>query len=69
MNETVSIKRRGRKPVADRVRVMPFYPRESEYAIIRERAEACGVSFSRFVVEAALERARAMAAASDVAGD
>lgn len=48
--------RMGRPPSGDPVKKLSIAPRQSEYEAIRRAAEKAGVSFSRFVIAAALEK-------------
>ena len=50
----------GRKPSGERARTTSINPRRSEYAILKAAAEQAGKTFSRFVIDAALEKANAM---------
>lgn len=48
----------GRKPSGDPCKKLSIAPRMSEYAVIKKAAEDAGKSFSRYVIDAAMEKAR-----------
>ena len=50
----------GRKPSGDPCRKLSIAPRQSEYAVLKEAAAAEGKTFSRYVIDAAMEKASAL---------
>lgn len=60
MSERCDAKRRGRKPLGDPIQKASVCPRASELALLREAAELSGKTFSRYVLDAALEKAASL---------